>query len=116
MKLDSMFFFDKLEGAIARNNSLLVVSLDPNPEMLPERYRQVTGGNQTTQDRITPDRTGLRDWLLWVIEQTQDQVCAYKPTLGFYEALGAAGLTLLETSAAGHSPRFPSFWMRSMAI
>jgi uridine monophosphate synthetase len=96
MKLDSMFFFDKLEGAIARNNSLLVVSLDPNPEMLPERYRQVTGGNQTTQDRITPDRTGLRDWLLWVIEQTQEKVCAYKPTLGFYEALGAPGLELLE--------------------
>jgi uridine monophosphate synthetase len=30
-----------------------------------------------------------------VIESTSDRVCAYKPTLGFYEALGMAGLQLL---------------------
>lgn len=87
-----MSFFDKLEAAIARNNSLLVVGLDPNPEMVPERYCLTTNGNRATQGR-----RGLQDWLLWIINQTQAHVCAYKPTLGFYEALGAPGLELLGT-------------------
>lgn len=78
--------FDKLAAAIARSDSLLVVGLDPNLELLPERFRGQPG--EALQ--------GLRDWLGWVIEQTRDWVCAYKPTLGFYEALGAGGLDLLE--------------------
>ena len=81
-----MSFFEKLNDAIARNGSLLVVGLDPNPEMLPERYR-FTGDS----DRIKH----LRDWLQEVIAKTSDRVCAYKPTLGFYEAFGAQGLELL---------------------
>lgn len=78
-----MSFFEKLDAAIARSDSLLVVGLDPNPEMVPTRYGQSRGIQ------------GLRDWLLWVIDQTQNHVCAYKPTLGFYEALGTPGFDLL---------------------
>lgn len=86
-----MSFFDKLDTAIVRNNSLLVVGLDPNPEMVPERYLPATNGNPSTQGI-----TGLVAWLHSVIEQTQGLVCAYKPTLGFYAALGAPGLDLLQ--------------------
>jgi uridine monophosphate synthetase len=39
---------------------------------------------------------GLQTWLQWIIQQTSDRVCAYKPTLGFYQALGVAGLELLD--------------------
>ncbi len=83
-----MPFFTKLETAISQNSSLLVVGLDPNPEMMPTHYG----------DRCQPDALiqGLRDWLRWVIAQTTDLVCAYKPTLGFYQALGSVGLELLE--------------------
>jgi uridine monophosphate synthetase len=35
-----MKFYDKLNGAITQNQSLLFIGLDPNPEMLPERYSQ----------------------------------------------------------------------------
>ncbi|MGF1481178.1 MAG: bifunctional orotidine-5'-phosphate decarboxylase/orotate phosphoribosyltransferase [Cyanophyceae cyanobacterium] len=80
-----MSFFEKLTKAIARNQSLLVVGLDPNPEMLPQRY----GANEN--DRLAC----LQDWLYSVITQTGDRVCAYKPTLGFYQALGTPGLELL---------------------
>jgi uridine monophosphate synthetase len=79
-----MNFFEKLNTAIAQNQSLLVVGLDPNPEMMPQRY--------CSDDAIA----NLRDWLQFIVEQTRDRVCAYKPTLGFYQALGAAGLDLLE--------------------
>lgn len=72
-----MNFIHKLECAIAQNNTLLVLGLDPNPEMIPQEK-------------------ALEDWLQFIIETTQNQVCAYKPTLGFYQAMGASGLELLE--------------------
>ncbi|GAB1539485.1 bifunctional orotidine-5'-phosphate decarboxylase/orotate phosphoribosyltransferase [Scytonema sp. NUACC21] len=78
-----MNFFDKINGAIAQNQSLLFVGLDPNPEMMPARYQ--------SQDIMTR----LWDWLQFIISETVDKVCAYKPTLGFYEALGIPGLELL---------------------
>jgi uridine monophosphate synthetase len=83
-----MHFFDKLNAAIAHNQSLLVVGLDPNPETLPSRYSQQEGNSRIIDD--------LWDWLQYQIAQTADLVCAYKPTLGFYEALGAAGVELLQ--------------------
>ncbi|NJL52781.1 MAG: bifunctional orotidine-5'-phosphate decarboxylase/orotate phosphoribosyltransferase, partial [Hydrococcus sp. SU_1_0] len=80
-----MNFTDKLNQAIASNNSLLIVGLDPNPEMMPLEYLR-------REDSLLED---LETWLIWVIKSTSDRVCAYKPTLGFYEALGIAGFELL---------------------
>lgn len=83
-----MNFFDKLNAAIARNQSLLFVGLDPNPEMMPVRYC----AKKDPKSLIS----GLWDWLQSQITETSDLVCAYKPTLGFYEALGVPGLELLQ--------------------
>jgi uridine monophosphate synthetase len=85
---EQMSFFDKLSRAIAINQSLLVVGLDPNPEMMPQKYTNTGNLN----DRID----GLWEWLQFIIEQTSDRVCAYKPTFGFYKALGIAGMELLD--------------------
>jgi uridine monophosphate synthetase len=81
-----MNFFDKLNGAIAKNQSLLFLGLDPNPEMMPSRF--CTQGD----DSIIDD---LWNWLQYQITETADLVCAYKPTFGFYKSLGAPGLELL---------------------
>lgn len=78
-----MNFFDKLQNNITHNQSLLFVGLDPNPEMMPKRY--------VDEDMIA----GLWNWLQFIIAETADFVCAYKPTFGFYEALGIPGLELL---------------------
>lgn len=83
-----MNFFDKLNAVIARNQSLLFVGLDPNPEMMPTRYYS----SEDTEDIIS----SLSKWLQFLIAETADLVCAYKPTLGFYEALGVQGMELLE--------------------
>ncbi|HHP7229503.1 MAG TPA: bifunctional orotidine-5'-phosphate decarboxylase/orotate phosphoribosyltransferase [Xenococcaceae cyanobacterium] len=80
-----MNFFTKLEQVIAQNQSLLVVGLDPNPEMMPH----------LKDGKIDSQIANLQAWLEWVIAQTSDRICAYKPTLGFYQALGAVGLELL---------------------
>jgi uridine monophosphate synthetase len=93
-----MNFFDKLSQTIARHQSLLFVGLDPNPELLPDRFRYPNDPGHFN---------GLQDWLLSVIAATADRVCAYKPTLGFYEALGAGGLTLLEAILQAVPPEVP---------
>lgn len=82
-----MNFFDKLNVAIAQNNSLLFLGLDPNPEMMP-----ITS-TKADRESIMSD---LWKWLEFLIAQTADLVCAYKPTLGFYQALGAPGMELLQ--------------------
>jgi uridine monophosphate synthetase len=80
-----MTFAEKLDAAIQCRNSLLCLGLDPNPEMLPTDWR----------DRTSSQIAAYQYWLESVIAETQDWVCAYKPTLGFYLALGAEGLELL---------------------
>ena len=83
-----MGFFVQLTDAIARHQSLLVTGLDPNPEMLQTWafQRGMAGRSFLSQ---------ARHWIKAVIEATAPHVCAYKPSLGFYQALGPVGLELL---------------------
>ncbi len=83
-----MSFFVKLTDAIASHQSLLIAGLDPNPEMLESwnRQRGINTGSFLSQ---------ARRWLKAVINATDEHICAYKPSLGFYQALGPTGLELL---------------------
>ncbi len=78
-------FFSKLDAAVARNQSLLCVGLDPSPERLPERFRR-PGGDLFQS---------LLAWNRSIIDATADKVCCFKPNIAFYEALGAPGMELL---------------------
>jgi orotidine-5'-phosphate decarboxylase len=71
-----MKFTDKLLNASRKNKSWLCIGLDPDPELMP------------AVDVLQFNKA--------IIEATSDLVCAYKPNLAFYEALGAEGLTILE--------------------
>jgi uridine monophosphate synthetase len=84
-----MNFVDKLSQAIITNNSLLIVALDPNPEMLPSRF-----AHSSNLDGLI---VKLEHWLTEIIEATFEQVCSYRPNLGFYQALGVGGMELLTT-------------------
>ena len=83
-----MGFFVQLTDAIADRQSLLVTGLDPNPEML-----QNWAGRRGLAGRSFLSQA--RHWIKAVIEATAPHVCAYKPSLGFYQALGPVGLELL---------------------
>ncbi|MFN5513259.1 MAG: bifunctional orotidine-5'-phosphate decarboxylase/orotate phosphoribosyltransferase [Cyanobacteriota bacterium] len=89
-----MSFFAKLQSAVAANQSRLVSPLDPNPEMLPP-----LGEGGLIE--------GLKACLGTIIDQSRDQVCAYKPTWGFYEALGAPGLELWDWVLSRIPPEIP---------
>ena len=88
----NMTFFDKLHAASERHDSLLCVGLDPNPDHLPERYRGASSADGSVDD--------LLRWNRAIIEATRDLVCAYKPNIAFYEALGLPGQQLLRDTLA----------------
>ncbi len=73
-----MSFLDLLDAARLRNKSLLCAGLDPDPERLPQGL-----GDDPVAAVVAFNRS--------VIEATADLVCAYKPNLAFYEALGPRG-------------------------
>jgi len=66
-------FTEKLSTATEKNNSLLCIGLDPDPELMPAK-------------------TGVFKFNKAIIDATSDLVCAYKLNLAFYEALGLNGL------------------------
>ena len=70
-----MKFEDKLLSTSRKNQSWLCIGLDPDPELLPGL------------DVLQFNRA--------IVEATSDLVCAYKPNLAFYEALGTQGLSVL---------------------
>lgn len=82
-----MSCFVTLTDAITSRQSLLITGLDPNPEMLQTWARSHPGGGSFLSQ--------ARRWIKTVIEATSDHVCAYKPSLGFYQSLGPIGLELL---------------------
>ncbi len=80
-----MNFIDKLNGAIAHNQSLLSIALNPDPEVIPDCFSLGEG------DSVRASET----WLQSVIVKTADLVCVYELNLAFYLALGPTGLDLL---------------------
>ncbi len=71
-----MTFIEKLHAASEKNQSWLCIGLDPDPERIPD--------------------IGILEFNTAIIDATADLVCAYKPNLAFYEALGSEGLDILK--------------------
>ncbi|MDO8487630.1 MAG: orotidine-5'-phosphate decarboxylase [Candidatus Curtissbacteria bacterium] len=74
-----MDFKTKLDKAISKSSSLLCVGLDPDPQKLKKSE------SQFQFNKI-------------IIEATAAFVCAYKPNIGFYEAVGLTGLEDLKNT------------------
>ncbi len=74
-------FWESVRKAQKENDSLLCIGLDPVPDRIPDFLKMtdeyVFGFNKT------------------IIDNTRDLVCAYKPNLAYYLALGNQGLRAL---------------------
>ena len=68
-------FVQTLDAACEAKRSLLCVGLDPDPQLMP------------VDDVFEFNRA--------IVDATSDLVCAFKPNMAFYEALGLYGLTAL---------------------
>lgn len=75
-------FSDKLAACVRDNDSLLCLCLDPEPDRLPAAL-----GATEAEAVLHFNRS--------IVDATADLVCAYKPNLAFYEALGPAGMEVL---------------------
>lgn len=71
-------FIDRLAAVSSKNESLVCVGLDPDPERMP------------VSDVFEFNRA--------IIDATRDLVCTYKPNLAFYESQGIRGLESLKAT------------------
>jgi len=69
-------FLERLDDACETTQSLVCVGLDPDHALMP------------VEDVVSFNKA--------IVDATHDLVCAYKPNLAFYEALGLYGLRALE--------------------
>ena len=79
-----MTFSDKLRAAQQANNSFLCIGLDPDPELMAHPH--------------------VPSFIQEIVDGTSDLVCAYKPNLAFFEAMGWQGMQTL-AEAVRNVPR-----------
>jgi orotidine-5'-phosphate decarboxylase len=82
-----MTFNAKLLQTAQRNHSLVCLGLDPDPQLMP--------------------KMGVFEFNKAIIDATFDLVCAFKPNLAFYEALGVDGLVALKKTVEHIAGRVP---------
>jgi orotidine-5'-phosphate decarboxylase len=75
---------EKLLAAARRNDSWLCVGLDPQIEKIPSSIAR------------TDPAKAVWEFNRQIIDATHEFVCAYKPNIAFYEALGPRGLEALQ--------------------
>ena len=73
-------FIDRLGNAARTNRSLVCVGLDVDAALMPV--------------------SDVRAFNRAIVDATKDLVCAYKPNIAFYEALGIEGLQTLQDTVA----------------
>ena len=82
-----MNFTEKLLKAVSDNRSTVCVGLDPNLDLLPNAVKKTD----------LSDTENVEQFLTKVIDVTAEYCAAYKPNLGFFEALGADGWDTFKT-------------------
>ncbi|MDR9415176.1 MAG: orotidine-5'-phosphate decarboxylase [Gracilimonas sp.] len=81
-----MTFPEKLKTSVSTARSALCVGLDPNLDLLP----------QPIKDRFESPEEQVAYFCKLVIDYTSQYCAAFKPNLGFFEALGPDGLSVFE--------------------
>ncbi len=89
-----MDFLELLRTATARNDSMLCVGLDPDPERFPGAWRG--------------DVRKMYDFCAAIVDSTADLVCAFKPQIAYFAAHGAEEqLERLLQHIRCHAPQVP---------
>ena len=81
-----MTFTEKLTHAVRSSGSVLCAGLDPDPQKIPQPLRE----------QIKDDSRLIFEFCHRVIEAVKPHVCAFKPNMAFFEALGSPGWKALE--------------------
>lgn len=87
----------KLHDRQTKSNSLLCVGLDSDLAKLPERFHS--------------QKYPQFEFNKWIIDQTHEYVCAYKPNMAFYEANGEQGIHELKLTAEYLQEHYPDIFL-----
>ncbi len=82
-----MNFTEKLQKAVSAGTTTVCVGLDPNLDLLPNAIKK----------QNLSDAKKVGQFLKKVIDATAEHCAAFKPNLGFFEALGPDGWDTFET-------------------
>jgi orotidine 5'-phosphate decarboxylase subfamily 2 len=74
-------FVEQIQKAMRETGGCVCVGLDPVIERLPDGFARTAAG--------------VESFLEWVVAETVDHACVYKPNSAFFEALGSAGFDVL---------------------
>ena len=88
-----MYFEEKLNFIIKKNNSLVCVGLDSDINKIPVHVREGKHPQSTFNKAI--------------IDATHDLVCAYKPNSAFYEQRGKGGIEALKITCDYLKEKYP---------
>ena len=88
-----MSFQELLRESMSRNDTLLCVGLDPDPARIPALF----------VDQPDP----VYAFCAAITEATADLVCAFKPNIAFFEALGPHGMLTLQRVIQAVPPNVP---------
>lgn len=81
-----MNYTDRLKQSIQNSGSCLCVGLDPDLDRIPDSIK----------NEFSSKPEQVVNFLKSVIDHTQNHCAAYKPNLGFFEALGGEGLNTFQ--------------------
>lgn len=87
---------EKYSARVNQVKSLVCVGLDSNIKKLPKKFLRSS--------------TPQFDFNKWIIDQTHQDVAAYKPNLAFYEARGAHGWTELQLTMDYLKTKYPDIF------
>lgn len=74
-------FAEMIELSMADTGGSLCVGLDPHGALIPDRFKKSV--------------KGIQSFLDWIVDETLEHACAYKPNSAFYEVLGSQGWDVL---------------------
>jgi len=89
-------FYNQLSKIIKKNKSLLCVGLDPDPQLMPKGFPFAQN-----------EEALLFEFNKWIIDQTFQFVCAYKPQIAFYAANGQRGIENLKKTIEYIHSKYP---------
>lgn len=83
----------KFQKSAELNNSLLCVGLDPELKSIPNKFKS--------------SKDSIFNFNKFIVDQTADLVCCFKPNIAFYEAYGLDGLVQLKKTIEYIQQKYP---------
>jgi uridine monophosphate synthetase len=105
--MPEMGFFARLEARCREADSLLCIGLDPRVGWQTVPGRLTTAEKSTLQEAALEAALEAREFCMRLVEATADQAAAFKPNSAYFEALGAAGIEVLQQVIAAIPPEIP---------